>query len=350
MAPTGLFNRLKGYYSKDPEKDVPAITPQAAAVLSILYTLLYVLPLYVSPTSRPSTQLSRDAPSVIRARIRAVTFSCIVSTAATFYVIATWGHASPLEAVRLLGYWPVSVGAIGKSFTLTALLFAGPLFEKGIVEGGWKDWTRGEQLGEVFGSWIGWRNFVAGPITEEIVFRSTIIPPHILAKTPPDRMVFLTPLYFGIAHVHHFYEYKLTHPHTPLLPALLRVVIQFAYTSVFGFFASFVFLRTGSLPAVVLVHSFCNLCGLPRLWGRVEAGVPIGPPLRERDNDKVDRREGGSNSSGIEAKLRVGNGSLGIGWTIAYYLLLFAGAIGFWKTLWTLTESETQLVSFSRAT
>lgn len=296
--------------------------------------------------------------------------------------MATWGKATPMESLRLLGYWPIAPLAIAKSFGLTALLFAGPLFEKAIVEGGWREWIRGRHLTETFGSWIGWRNYVAvsdderggiqlpglpigeqGPVTEEIVFRSTIIPLHILAKISPERMVFLTPLYFGIAHVHHFYEYRLTHPHTPLLPALLRVVIQFAYTSLFGFYATFIFLRTGSLPAVVLAHSFCNLCGLPRVWGRVEAGIPIGPPvplgtsherdLADKDKDKTERdlrRDGQSQVTRLGLS-QVGVGSetrLSLVWSIVYYILLVAGAVAFHRSLWVLTESPSALLAFNR--
>lgn len=39
-------------------------------------------------------------------------------------------------------------------------------------------------------------------------------------------------------------------------------------------------------------------------------------------------------------------GELGVAWTVAYYLLLFVGAYGFTKELWTLTESSNALASF----
>ncbi|KAI9810987.1 MAG: hypothetical protein M1827_005718 [Pycnora praestabilis] len=340
MAPTDFFHHLKSYYTKESEIPSPAITSQAAAALSILYTIIYVLPFYLSSTTRPSPQLSRDAPSVIRARIRAVTFSCIVSTAVTFYIVITQGKASSLEALRLLGWWPVSFMEIVKSVLLTASLFAGPLFEKGIARGGWRGWIRGTYIAECLGGWIGRRNFIAGPITEEVVFRSCMIPLHLLAKASPPHVVFFTPLYFGIAHVHHFYEYSLTHPDTPLLPALLRSLIQFTYTSIFGFYATFLFLRTGSLPAVILVHSFCNWCGLPRFWGRVEAGEPIGPPL-----DRKDDGEG----KGMKVNLQVADGKLGVQWTVAYYVLLVGGAVAFWWGFWGFTESERALALFRKA-
>ena len=129
--------------------------------MQILFTLIYVVPFYLSSATRPSPQLSRDAPSSIRARIRVVTLSCPLSALIAIYVIVQWGDASPAETLKLLGWWPVSLVDIGKTLLLVAILFAGPLFEAGIVEGGWKDWMRGTHIREVLSSWMGYRNFVA---------------------------------------------------------------------------------------------------------------------------------------------------------------------------------------------
>ena len=154
-----------------------------------------------------------------------------------------------------------------------------------------------------------------------------IIPLHILAHFSGKEIIFLTPLYFGIAHVHHLYEFRLTHPHTPILLAVFRSLFQFTYTSLFGFFASFVFLRTGNVWSLILAHSFCNWLGLPRFWGRVgvEAGVPIGPPSARNANEH-------SNSK-----------ARGVVWTVAYYVILVAGAYGFYRALFPLTESSNAL-------
>ncbi|KAL1964239.1 hypothetical protein VTN77DRAFT_7197 [Rasamsonia byssochlamydoides] len=333
MAPTGVFDRLMSFYTKHRDEP-PVLSVNTAALLSVLVTLGYVVPFYLSSSTRPSPTLSRDAPSVIRTRVRAVSIASFISSLAVLAIITQKGNASVSEALKLLGWWPIGLFEILRSLLLTAILFTGPLFEKGIAEGEWKEWLRGRALVECLSSWIGFRNFVAGPVTEEIIFRSVIVSLHLLAKMSPGRIVFISPLYFGIAHVHHFYEFRLTHPDTPVLAALFRSIFQFGYTTVFGWFATFLYLRTGSLPAVILVHSFCNWCGLPRLWGRVEAGIPISPPqLRGKDDTDV-------------SKLQVAGGRLGIGWTIAYYVLLVAGAVGFYRLLWPLTQSSLALASF----
>ncbi|PGH10745.1 hypothetical protein AJ80_07395, partial [Polytolypa hystricis UAMH7299] len=304
----------------------------------VTFIILYVAPFYLSPATRPSPTLTRDAPSVIKARIRAVTTSCIVCSTAVFCLIIYKGNLPPLEALRLLGWFPVSLLDVGKSLLLTALLFMGPVFERGIAEGGWRRWISAYEWTECLSGWIGWRNFVAGPITEEVIFRSVITPLHLMAEFSPSQIVFITPLYFGIAHVHHFYEFRLTNPHS-LVPAILRSLFQFTYTTLFGWFATFVFLRTGSLPAVILVHAFCNYFGLPRLWGRVEA------PVNVLENGLF-RGKQAQNGGQVEEEYR----PLGIGWSVVYYVLLVVGLYAFISGLWVLTESSYALAAFNHQT
>jgi prenyl protein peptidase len=164
-----------------------------------------------------------------------------------------------------------------------------------------------------------------GPLTEELLFRSAITPLLILSpiSESPSRIILLDPLPFGLAHIHHFYEFTLTNPHTALVPALLRSLFQFGFTTVFGWFATFVFLRTGNVWVCILIHSFCNWMGLPRVWGRLESGV-IGPA-------GIGGGSGGSGQDEVEEELAWP-------WTAVYYVLLMGGAVGFWKALWMLTD------------
>ncbi|KAF1961066.1 CaaX prenyl protein-like proteinase Rce1 [Byssothecium circinans] len=320
----GWSDHLSELYAKH-IKGAPPVSPNTAALLSVLFTVIYVVPFYLSSATRPSPQLTRDAPSSIRARIRAVTFSCVVSVILTVYILYQSGHVSPSEMLRLLGIWPVSLWDTARTMLLVAILFAGPLFEYGIVDGEWRHWVKGSGLYESLCSWIGYRNYVVGPVSEELIWRSLIIPLHVLARFSGMQIIFLTPLYFGIAHIHHLYEFHLTHPQTPLVLAILRSLFQFTYTSLFGFFAAFVFVRTGNVYTAILAHTFCNWMGLPRFYGRVgvEPGEPIGPPSAGKKDGEPSHLQG-----------------KGIAWTIAYYVILVAGAIGFYRQLIPLTDSS----------
>lgn len=68
----------------------------------------------------------------------------------------------------------------------------------------------------------------------------------------------------------------------------------------------------------------------------MEAGVPIGPP----GPSKKDDGKGGAHDVDVESQM------LGAGWTVAYYVLLVAGAVGFYWYLFPLTESVHALESF----
>jgi membrane protease YdiL (CAAX protease family) len=67
------------------------------------------------------------------------------------------------------------------------------------------------------------------------------------------------------AHLHHAYESYVQNGKTQeaLKQSLLVSTIQLAYTSVFGWYANFLFLRTGSLLSPFIAHVFCNIAGLP---------------------------------------------------------------------------------------
>jgi prenyl protein peptidase len=250
----------------------------------------------------------------------------------SIHILVNTYHATPLETLHLLGWWPVDVLAIVKTLLLCSILFVGPLFEGAIVQERLGTWLRGTKAIDTLSSWTGYRNYIVGPVSEELVFRSFIIPLHIMSNTSPSRIVFLTPLYFGIAHLHHCYEFVQSRPGQPVLQAVIMTLVQFTYTSLFGFFAAFVFLRTGSVYAVVAAHVFCNWMGLPRFWGPLRKIVP---PQRTVNPD---------GSESIQGRHKMV--PLAIQWTVAYYALLFAGAFGFYTALWPLTESNSALVTF----
>jgi len=335
MAPTGIYSRLKAFYTGEKEPELPPISTTIAVLLLIAYTVIYVAPFYLSSTTRPSPTLSRDAPSVIRGRIRSVTTTCIICSLFTFVLLSSLENGSPFKSIHLMGWFPIGILEALKSVGLTAILFLGPLFESGIAEGGWRNWIRLRGLNTVISGWIGWRNFVAGPITEEVLFRSASVPLLLLARTSNTTIIFLTPIIFGLAHIHHFYEFRITHPDTPVIAAIARSVLQLSYTTLFGGYVTFLYLRTGSLLCVILVHAFCNWMGLPRVWGRVTAGEPVS---MERGYGEGKRSEDGPG--------RDEDGKLSIVWTIAYYVLLVLGAISWWNYLWPLTESELALTLF----
>ncbi|KAI0476997.1 CaaX protease [Xylaria cf. heliscus] len=327
---TNFFNH---YFNKEQPKPPPPISTASAAALLVIYTLFYVVPFYLSATTRPSRTLSRDAPSVIRARVASVSLTCVVCSLITFVILTSSHGRVPNggEALHSMGYWPLGLAETGSSLLLTAILFAGPLYETLLVEGAWRRWFSLQPVSSLFTEWITWRNIIAGPFTEEVLFRSASVPLMLLAQTSVTRTIFLSPVIFGLAHFHHFYEFRVTHPHEPVVTGLLRSLLQFSYTSLFGAYATFLFLRTGSLLAIFVVHAFCNIMGLPRLWGRVE------PSSDDDDAGANGDRDGG--------KAGVKRPKASILWSVVYYVLLVGGAVGWWRNLGSLTASDNALVT-----
>ncbi|KAK6541664.1 hypothetical protein TWF694_007456 [Orbilia ellipsospora] len=305
---TSFRTQIQSFARRHPTPESPPQIPLPYVVLlSVLFTCIYVGVLYLHPLTRPSPTLSRDAPSVIRLRIRAVYTSCLITSVSTLYALAVLGGMDLFMTMKYTGLWPINPLDMIKGLGLTMILFAGPL-----VERVWLDRDPNSSfvmdVKTSLSSWIGWRNYIVGPITEEITFRSHILALHLCVPDPTiTTLVFFTPLYFGIAHLHHFYEFTLTHPDSSYRFAMIRSVIQFMYTTIFGWFAAWVFLRYGSLWTAIVVHSFCNVMGLPRFWGMLDGGW----------------------------------------WkTAVYYVVLVAGAVGFYQGVWPLTESENSLIEF----
>jgi len=66
-----------------------------------------------------------------------------------------------IKTLHRMGWFPIGIEEAAKSVALTAILFVGPLFEAGIVEGRWQNWIRLRGLNAVVTGWIGYRNMVA---------------------------------------------------------------------------------------------------------------------------------------------------------------------------------------------
>ncbi|ROT38839.1 hypothetical protein SODALDRAFT_344644 [Sodiomyces alkalinus F11] len=323
MSSLTVLSSILGYGAKfnthldaisSPDRDAsPFLSPGGAFGLLVLYTLVYIVPLYGSPRTRPSPTLSRDDPRVIRARIRSALASTVSCSICTYFILSNSHGSVESTPLHAMGYWPLGLRETAGSLLLTAILFAAPLYETLLLDGLWVDWVTLRPLHDLWTTWTGWRNIAMGPLTEELLFRSASVPLFLLARMSLGSTVFLTPIVFGLAHIHHFYEFRITHPEVPLAAAIARSILQFSYTSLFGAYATFVFLRTRSLLAVVLVHALCNSIGLPRFSGSVRP-YWVG---------------GRGPSSPASAHT----------WTVLYYLLLFGGAWGWWAGLMPLTAS-----------
>ncbi|KAG7382386.1 CAAX prenyl protease [Phytophthora boehmeriae] len=241
---------------------VIACSCMAAAYVGVLYTLPHAI-----------RRLPRDHPTHILARFLLI---CIFCALCPFVLAVFYDHdEASMSFAQWLGIrWEGLVQAIVVPLFATAVLFTGSLLSNAL---------RLLNVSKQFhsnGMWFAIKNsalyysithdrlpslrtYVLGPLTEEFVFRSCMVPLLVCAEFTVKQIVLGSPLMFGAAHLHHFMEY-VRHGRSPK-EAALTVGFQLIYTSLFGAYATFIFLRTGHFVSIFLVHMFCNVMGFPDL-------------------------------------------------------------------------------------
>lgn len=173
---------------------------------------------------------------------------------------------------------------------LTALPYLGPLMAGALEQfNEWKEecvpshklnvlerwrctwWTFLQSTNSLAANVFAWRTFVVAPLTEEIVFRACMIPTLLCAGFQHLVIILFCPLFFGLAHLNHFWELVYLQKWDKKR-AFLVVGMQLGYTTVFGWYASFLHLRTGNLLAPLVAHIFCNIMGFPDLGEAFQSG------------------------------------------------------------------------------
>lgn len=261
------------------------LSPSQSTYLSGLFPLLYLGSVYLRKQSRlyfaPNPKRNsygarirvdgerwRDDDAVIKARLYAVCFSTFCSVIILAWIIYQTDTSSqpPWITIRLqLGF--VNPPAPLLAYTMVPLLYMGPLYYRFLLRTlpFQHRWSVRSSLLPIFNTWPGLRNWIAAPITEELVFRSCVLATMRLAEQSTTKKIFLSPLWFGIAHLHHTFELFDQGGRTTraFQHAFFVCAIQLTYTTVFGWITAFLWLRSGSVFPCITSHIFCNLMGLP---------------------------------------------------------------------------------------
>lgn len=231
-----------------------------AAVFALGLSVAYVAVLWVDKTHRVGQRSYAD-PHVIRHRV--VVASC--TTAAELLVTALlvagasvrsnhlpWSEALhfALSGLGLLVSVRAAVLAALVGVGLTSLMYVAQLVEEGLhhqLPG--QANARVGRFVSPFRSPASVRNFIAGPLTEELVFRACVLAPFLTAQVGRLSVLFLCPVFFALAHTHHAYEHYVAHGRTRQAAILgfQMALVQVAYTFVFGWYANWLFLRSGTV-------------------------------------------------------------------------------------------------------
>ncbi|KAI9016968.1 hypothetical protein BC832DRAFT_2004 [Gaertneriomyces semiglobifer] len=238
--------------------------PLAAAVgFCALLTICFVGVLYVASRDVPG-ELDRNDPRVIRRRLIAASVVSVLSILVTH--AGLWATSKDTTAALLPSpsRLQVELTASLSALVLVGILFLGPLTVE-YAAGELRPTRIFARLKSSIPQVTTWRNYIVGPATEEIVFRACMVPVLHAAGASKTAIVFGAPLFFGIAHAHHGYElfHRLGATRDILTKVIASCAFQFAYTTLFGWYATLLLMRTGSILAPIVSHMFCNFMGVP---------------------------------------------------------------------------------------
>ena len=245
---------------------VPAALLGTAALGVVYVGCLYVRADYRRQGGRAP---DRNDPRVIRQRFVRVGIASALAPFVSVLALALPGRSSPCAPGATIPHWFGLWASTPAAFMLgaalplgiTVVLFLGPLvmawLERDPYTPAWLQLFpnahgSSDPLHLV-------RNLLVGPLSEEWVFRACACPLLASAGLGDGANVFVSAVVFGLAHVHHVFDADV---------GWVAVAVQFTYTSLFGAYSSYLFLRSGQLIGPLLAHSFCNSQGLPP-FGRV---------------------------------------------------------------------------------
>ncbi|GJJ15165.1 hypothetical protein Clacol_009440 [Clathrus columnatus] len=174
-----------------------------AFCISTFISVSYVAGLYISKSARisyngKSIQRDRDNDEVIRARLKAVYLSTCLNCAVIYWCMASDERAGSIwTTLKALGF--VSSKSTIKAHFLIPILYTGPFVAQYLSKTlpFQANWSLKEDIFPIFTTWIGFRNYIAAPISEEIVFRACLLTVARMSQKGWYQMLFATPLWFG---------------------------------------------------------------------------------------------------------------------------------------------------------
>ena len=258
------------------------VSPQQALSVSMLLSFLFVVSLYIW---RRSTLHDRDDPTVIKQRLFSVVSVCLI--APIIMLQFARGDTPAKHGPPFTTWIGFTTHGLFYSATLplllTASLFLGPMYlhflhypSLSLLLAHASSFL--SSLSSERSLLIKLRNLVVAPVCEEFIFRGCVISLLLAANLPYSALLLLSPLLFGLSHLHHLVG-LMRSKGFPVPQAVATVAFQLLHTTLFGIYAAYVYLSTGSVVACILCHAFCNWMEFPDLgW----TGNPHHPAYKQR--------------------------------------------------------------------
>ncbi|XP_068663206.1 CAAX prenyl protease 2 isoform X2 [Aristolochia californica] len=232
---------------------VVACLAMAVFYVAILYSPSLILRL-PPPTSKSNFLIRRFVCAVVSSIASAFLTSCLLP----IKTVQAWPLIFGTFGIRLDHLWQAVVIPV----FLTSLLYSGSFVSKLLyLVGTWKqDKFVRITLQSVLNSFhsnvanvMAWRNYIVAPLTEELVFRACMIPLLLCGGFKTYHIIFLSPIFFSLAHLNHFLELYCVQSYSFFKAAVI----------------------VGNLFAPIVAHMFCNVMGLPVLSSPRARGLTI---------------------------------------------------------------------------
>ncbi|PNY14116.1 CAAX prenyl protease 2-like protein [Trifolium pratense] len=219
--PLGLQHPQQAF-SMDLQND--GVSKPISVIACISLALLYVVTLYA-----PTFLLRLPPPSSFTNFMIRRFLCALISTTLSLFITPFILPAQTRDLTYILGVYGIRVDRMWQALvlplSLTSLLYAGSLLLKslqlfdfwrqhGIFGGGLSfnsfkcaatsviDW-----LSEISSNIMTWRNYIVGPLTEELVFRACMIPILLCGGFKPYNTMILCPIFFSLASDEEFDAY-----------------------------------------------------------------------------------------------------------------------------------------------
>ncbi|KAK6180998.1 hypothetical protein SNE40_008947 [Patella caerulea] len=235
-----------------------ALESWQAVLLCLLFALIYVGSLYVWADS---VNKNRDHPKTIKRRFASVGIISLIVPPILWSFSKTDESVNAHSIFEFLGIrFSGLIQALILPLVLTMILFLGPLalhYTAGVC----RLYLEPKYWANSFSNLMWIRNRLVAPFSEEFIFRACMLP-LLVPVFGANLSVFICPIFFGVAHFHHMIE-KVVNGQQEVKEAFKTSSFQLCYTTVFGAYSAFLFLRTGHVMAPIIAHAFCNHMGFP---------------------------------------------------------------------------------------
>ncbi|XP_023222951.1 CAAX prenyl protease 2-like [Centruroides sculpturatus] len=202
----------------------------------------------------------RDHPLTVKRRFVSVFVVAIISPFLTYFGTNFNYFKENPGILELLGIrWSGCIAALTIPLLLTMVLFFGPLFMH-YIDGICTIYFETTYWSTNLRNLIWLRNHIVAPFSEEFTFRACMLP-ILVPCFGASMSILICPLFFGLAHLHHLWERLIIG--TNIKHAVLQSLFQLVYTTIFGMYSAYLFIRTDHFLAPFLVHAFCNHMGFP---------------------------------------------------------------------------------------